>query len=170
MLKEVELVALYSLLNHLPASFCLDQNIQVLVLEVVDGVGIGLVDGDDVLDIAGDVVYPAPQHYQLHLEPALLVGPKVQDVLRNALPVEIVVGAFGKVDADVDVFGVEDVLYPELDLELKEDVFLEVEGDLVLDHYLDVEGKLNAQVGVFGGSDGDRLGINHSDISLAIAP
>lgn len=94
---------------------------------MVDGVRVGLVDRDDVLDIASDVVNPASQDYQLHLETALLVGFEMKDVLSDALPVEIVVCALGEVDADIDVLGVEDVLYAELDLKLEENVLFEVE-------------------------------------------
>ena len=170
MLEEVELVALRCLLHHLPASFSLYQDVQVLVLEVVYGVRIGLVDRNYVFYIAGDVVNPASQHYQLHLETALLVGHEMKDVLRDALPVEVVVRALGQVDAHVDVLGVEDVLDSELDLKLKENILFEVKGNLVLHHYLDVEGQLHAQIRVFRGSDGDRLRVDHAHISFAIAP
>jgi hypothetical protein len=44
-LEEVKLVYLFlSLLNHLTTSLVSNQNVEVLVLEVVDGVGISLVD------------------------------------------------------------------------------------------------------------------------------
>lgn len=94
----------------------------------------------------------------------------MEDVLGDALPIEIVVCALGEVDADIDVLWVEDVLYTELDLQLKENVLLEVEGDLVLYHYLDVEGKLHPEICVLCGSDGDRFRVDHSYVSLTIAP
>lgn len=60
-------------------------------------------------------------------------------MLCYALPVQVVVGALGEVDAHIDVLRIEDVLNSELHLELKENVLLKIELDIVLKHYLNIE-------------------------------
>lgn len=137
---------------------------------MVDGVRVGFVYGDDIFDVFGDVVHSASEDHQFSLESAFLVVFQVKDVLGDALPVKIIVGALSQVDAQIDIFGIEDVFYSELYLQLQKDVFLKIELDVILQHYLDVEGKLDAKVCIFCCSYGDGFWVDDSDVVLLVTP
>lgn len=83
---------------------------------MVDGIRVGLVDRDDILNVLGDVVDPTPKNHQLQLKTTLLIVLQVQEVLCYALPIQVVVWTLRQVYAQVDVLWVEDILYSELHL------------------------------------------------------
>jgi hypothetical protein len=67
--------------------FVSDHDKQVLILVVIDDIGVGLVDGDDILDVLGYVVDTTSEDHQLHLKSTLLVVLEMQEVLGYALPI-----------------------------------------------------------------------------------
>lgn len=137
---------------------------------MVDCVRVGFVDWDDVFDVFGDIVDSTSEDHQLSLESTFLVVFQMKDVLGDALPIKIIIRALSQVDAKIDIFGIEDVFYPELNLQLQKDVFLKIELDVILQHYLDIEGKLYAKVCIFCCSYGNRFRVDDSDVVLLVTP
>lgn len=137
---------------------------------MIDGIGVCLVDGDDVLDVLGYVVDSTPEDHQLHLKSTLLVVLQMQEVLGNALPIQVVSGTLCQVYAKIYVLWIEDILYSELHLKLEEDVSIEIELDVIFEHYLDAKWQFDAKVSVLCCSDGYGLRVYYTDIVHLIAP
>lgn len=94
----------------------------------------------------------------------------MKDVLGDALPIKIIIRALSQVDAKIYIFRIKEVFYPELYLQLQKDVFLKIELDVILQHYLDIEGKLDAKVCIFCCSYGNRFWVDDSDVVLLVTP
>lgn len=83
---------------------------------MVDGIWVGFVDGDNILDIVGYIVHSSSQDNKLHNESFLFIIFQVEDMLSYSLPIDVVVRWLSQINANVYLLWVEDVFYSELDL------------------------------------------------------
>lgn len=115
---------------------------------MIDCIRVRFIERIDIFDIFSDIIYPRSKEQYFNLEPTFLVVLQMQEMLSDTLPINVIAGCFAELDAEVYLLSIEDVLYPELDLELEEGVEVKVVLDLVLHHYLHAEGEFYLGVSV----------------------
>jgi hypothetical protein len=150
--------------------FGVDCEVDVFVVRVITGVGVGFVYEDRVLYVSSYVEQPRPHQQQFQFYLFLFIKGQTEMVFRQTLPIKVVGCSLHKINSHIDVLDAEDVFNDELDLDFSHNTLLKVKLNLIDEQNFSVEGQFQKRTRVFVGRDGDRFRVYDPSMTFLVSP